>query len=125
MSSESQEATRAVKALEVTGDSRITFKNGVWSVPSQTRPSVRYEVNPSQTSPSCTCKDFELRGKPDGIDSASGAFRWGVGGAFPSRSPLRGLVELNGFVPNSDTVTLTGASITGVDGSVPPTVSST
>jgi transposase len=64
MSSESQEATRAIKALEVTGDDRITFKNGVWSVPSQTRPSVRYEVNPSLANPSCTCRDFELRGKP-------------------------------------------------------------
>ena len=53
---------RQVKAVEVTGDSRITFKNGVWTVPSQTNGSVRYTVNPSQASPSCTCDDFQLRG---------------------------------------------------------------
>lgn len=53
---------REVKAVELTGDSRITFGNGVWSVPSQDRPSVRYEVNPSQANPSCTCDDFALRG---------------------------------------------------------------
>lgn len=56
--------TRSVKALEITGDARITFKNGVWSVPSQTNGSVRYTVNPSLNNPSCTCDDFQLRGKP-------------------------------------------------------------
>jgi transposase len=54
--------TREVKALEVTGDSRITFKNGVWTVPSQTNGSVRYHVNPSTANPSCDCDDFQLRG---------------------------------------------------------------
>lgn len=53
---------REVKALEVTGDSRITFKKGVWTVPSPANGSVRYTVNPSQANPSCTCDDFQLRG---------------------------------------------------------------
>src|SRR5689334_610513 len=60
--SEPQEALRTVKAQEVTADPRIVFRDGTWSVPSQTRPSVRYTVNPSLTSPSCTCDDFALQG---------------------------------------------------------------
>jgi hypothetical protein len=32
---------------------------------------------------------YEFRGQPDDVDSASGAFRWGAGVGFPSRSPLR------------------------------------
>ena len=33
---------------------------------------------------------YEFRGKPDGFDTPGGAFRWGAGVGFPSRSPLRG-----------------------------------
>ena len=42
---------REAKALEVTGDMRITFKNGEWLVPSQASPSTRYTVNPSMAIP--------------------------------------------------------------------------
>lgn len=59
-----QEATREVKSLEITGDPRVTYKDGVWSVPSQTTSGKRYAVNPSQANPSCTCDDFALRGQP-------------------------------------------------------------
>jgi hypothetical protein len=52
--------SREAKAVALTGDERITFAGGVWSVPSQTRPRVRYEVNPSKANPSCTCRDWEL-----------------------------------------------------------------
>jgi hypothetical protein len=53
-----------VKALEFTGDPRISFADGVWTVPSQTSPSVRYQVNPSLANPSCTCEHFQLTNKP-------------------------------------------------------------
>jgi outer membrane protein OmpA-like peptidoglycan-associated protein len=68
---------------------------------------------------------YEVRGKPSGIDIPNGAFRWGAGAGFPSRSPLRGIVELNGFLPNEDVATITGARITAVDGSLSPIVSAT
>jgi transposase len=55
---------REVKALQVTGDLRITFKNGEWLVPSQSSPSTRYTVNPSLANPSCDCEDFQLRRLP-------------------------------------------------------------
>jgi len=67
---------------------------------------------------------YEFRGEPDGIDAPSGAFQWGAGGAFPSRSPLRGVLELNGFVPSRDQLTITPGSIRGFDGSLAPTTSS-
>lgn len=57
---------REVKSLEVTGDPRISFKNGVWAVPSQTNASVRYTVNPGLANPSCSCDDFQLRGQGAG-----------------------------------------------------------
>jgi outer membrane protein OmpA-like peptidoglycan-associated protein len=63
---------------------------------------------------------YEFRGEPDDVDSASGAFRWGAGVGFPSRSPLRGIFELTGNVPNSDTLTLTGPRIQATDGTFPP-----
>ena len=67
---------------------------------------------------------FEWRGTPDGYDLPGGAFRWGAGAGFPSRSPLRGTLELNGIAPTGDTATITGASLIGVDGSVAPLISS-
>jgi outer membrane protein OmpA-like peptidoglycan-associated protein len=68
---------------------------------------------------------YEVRGKPSGIDIPNGAFRWGGGAGFPSRSPLRGIVELNGLLPNEDAATITGTRITAVDGSISPIVSAT
>src|SRR4029434_2624344 len=45
------------------------------------------------------------RGSPDEFDLSSG-FRWGVGAGFPSRSPLRVLLELEGESPTGDSVTV-------------------
>lgn len=55
---------RETKAVQLTGDMRITFKDGVWIVPSQTSSSTRYTVNPSLAAPSCDCDDFQLRQQP-------------------------------------------------------------
>jgi len=63
---------------------------------------------------------YEFRGKPDGFDTPGGAFRWGTGVGFPTRSPVRVTTELNGFVPSADTASLTTATLIGVDGSRPP-----
>jgi outer membrane protein OmpA-like peptidoglycan-associated protein len=69
---------------------------------------------------------YEWRGKPDGFDTATGAFRWGAGVGFPSRNFLRVTGELNGYVPSSDTATiLSGTTLVGTDGTFPPRVSST
>ena len=46
-----------------------------------------------------------------------------MGAGFATRSPLRGELELNGFIPNSDTATITGANLIGTDGSIAPRVS--
>jgi hypothetical protein len=63
---------------------------------------------------------YEFRGIPDDVDSANGAFRWGAGLGFPSRSPLRGIFELTGNVPGSDTLTFTGTPIQAIDGTFAP-----
>jgi outer membrane protein OmpA-like peptidoglycan-associated protein len=68
---------------------------------------------------------YEWRGKPDGIDTASGAFRWGGGVGFPSRNFVRVTGELNGYVPSKDTATFTGARLIGIDNSLAPLSSST
>jgi outer membrane protein OmpA-like peptidoglycan-associated protein len=52
---------------------------------------------------------YEFRGKPDNYDAPSGALRWGTGVSFPSRNFVRVFGELNGFVPNKDTITFIGA----------------
>src|SRR5439155_19336842 len=49
---------------------------------------------------------YEVRGQADQFDMPTGAFRWGVGAAFPSRSPVRVNTELDGFVPNKDTASI-------------------
>jgi transposase len=54
---------RDVKALELTGNTRICYVAGNWLVPSQSS-AARHKVNPSQAAPSCTCEDFHLRGQP-------------------------------------------------------------
>ena len=68
---------------------------------------------------------YEVRGAPDGFDTAGGAFRWGTGVAFPSRNFLRVFGELNGHVPSKSTATITGASLIGSDLSVAPITSAT
>jgi transposase len=52
---------RDVKALELTGNTRISYVSGSWLVPSQSA-NVRYRVNPSASTPECSCEDFQLRG---------------------------------------------------------------
>jgi peptidoglycan-associated lipoprotein len=49
----------------------------------------------------------------------SDALKWGVGGAFPSRSPLRALVELEGELVQEDNLLLL-APVIAEDGSVAP-----
>ncbi len=66
---------------------------------------------------------YEFRGKPSGFNTPGGALRWGAGAGSPSRFPLRAVVELGGFLPSSDTLSITSASLVGVDGTRPPTVS--
>jgi transposase len=51
-----------VKALEMTGDVRISFQAGAWQVHSQTE-NRYYKVNPSATAAACECEDFQLRGQ--------------------------------------------------------------
>jgi len=67
---------------------------------------------------------YEFRGKPDGIESPGGAFRWGGGVGVPSRGGLRGTFELTGVLPSDDVATLT-TPLVGADGSLSPLVSST
>ena len=54
---------RDVKAQELTGDARISFRDGSWHVHSQSANRF-YRVSPSATAPACECEDFGLRGKP-------------------------------------------------------------
>ena len=68
---------------------------------------------------------YEFRGRPDGIDAPTGAFRWGAGVAFPSRNLLRISGELNGQVPSKDVATITGTSIVGTDLTRAPVTSNT
>ncbi len=63
---------------------------------------------------------YEFRGQPDDVDSATGAFRWGAGVGFPSRSALRGIFELTGNIPSSDTLTFTGTRLQAIDGTFAP-----
>ncbi len=53
---------RDVKALELTGNTRISYVAGNWLVPSQSS-AARHKVNPSVACPSCTCEDFQLTGR--------------------------------------------------------------
>src|SRR5437899_3200888 len=68
---------------------------------------------------------YEFRGAPATLDSPGGAFRWGAGAGCPTRTPLRGVLEINGLVPSADTATLTGAQLMATDGSISPLVSAT
>jgi len=66
---------------------------------------------------------WEFRGQPDNFDAPSGTFRWGAGAGFPSRQPLRVTGEINGEVPNKDTLTFRGTTIACVDCGFFPLVS--
>jgi outer membrane protein OmpA-like peptidoglycan-associated protein len=68
---------------------------------------------------------YEFRGSPDNYDAPTGAFRWGTGVAFPSRNFLRLSAELNGELPNKDTITYTGIQALCINCGLPPTVSNT
>jgi outer membrane protein OmpA-like peptidoglycan-associated protein len=65
---------------------------------------------------------YEFRAKPDGIDVPTSVFNWGLGAAFPSRSPARIFGELNGGASGS-AATISSASIVGADGTRPPATS--
>ncbi len=67
---------------------------------------------------------YEVRGQPDDLDAPGGAFRWGAGAGFPSRSPIRGIFELTGNIPSGDSATFTGPRILSIDNSLPPITSS-
>jgi len=50
---------RELKALEIAARSRLSFHDGVWTVPSQSSGgSYRVTLEPGI---SCTCEDFQLR----------------------------------------------------------------
>ena len=66
---------------------------------------------------------YEFRGKPDGFETPSGAVRWGAGAGSPSRFPLRAFAEIGGFMPNDSTMSITTASLVGVDNTRPQTIS--
>jgi peptidoglycan-associated lipoprotein len=68
---------------------------------------------------------FGYMGSPNGFNTPTGAFRWGVGTAFPSRSPLRVDLELNGNLLTSSGVTVTGLPVVGVDNTTSPLTANT
>ena len=65
---------------------------------------------------------FMFRGDPDDVDLSNG-FRWGVGAGFPTRRSLRLTAELWGEAYFDDSLTYTGTTLVGDDGSLPPAVS--
>jgi peptidoglycan-associated lipoprotein len=66
---------------------------------------------------------WEFSGSPDDFELPGGGFRWGVGAAVGSRSPLRGTFELNGTALSDDVVTITNPPLVGTDGSIAPLTS--
>ena len=63
---------------------------------------------------------YEARGSTDNFTLPGGAFRYGVGAGFPSRSPIRVTAELNGIANSSGTATLHRNVPGGADGSTAP-----
>jgi len=63
---------------------------------------------------------FEVRGSPDNFTIPTGAFRWGAGAGFPSRSPVRVTAELNGIANSSSTASMNGRTLRAVDGTFSP-----
>jgi transposase len=56
---------RRQRGLAIAALCRIEQRdNGLWIVPSQSGKGARYWVKPDPVSPTCTCDDFEKRGKP-------------------------------------------------------------
>jgi len=53
---------REQRGLLLAAQSKILKKDGKWSVPSQSGDRVRYEVDPDESHPCCTCPDFQIRG---------------------------------------------------------------
>jgi transposase len=53
---------RKEKGVEIAQKGKITEKNGVWLVPSQTNPRQTYEVNLRLDKNTCTCEDYKERG---------------------------------------------------------------
>jgi outer membrane protein OmpA-like peptidoglycan-associated protein len=62
-----------------------------------------------------------FRGDPSDFDLSNG-LRWGVGAGFPTRKHLRFTAELHGEKYFNDSVTYTGTSLVGDDGSLPPSI---
>jgi outer membrane protein OmpA-like peptidoglycan-associated protein len=62
-----------------------------------------------------------FRGDPDDFNLSNG-LRWGVGAGFPTRRSLRFTAELHGERYFDDSITYTGTSLIGVDGSLPPAI---
>ena len=54
---------RELKGLEIAARSKITFKEGVWLVPSQSSKAT-YSVTLAPEGDTCTCEDFQLTAKP-------------------------------------------------------------
>jgi len=67
---------------------------------------------------------YEWRGSTDSFDLPGGAFRWGVGAGFPSRTPVRVVTELTGLVLSDGTASRTG-TLVGSDGSLAPLTADT
>jgi transposase len=53
---------RKERGYEIAKTAKITEKNGIWLVPSQTNPRQTYQVTLTLTGATCTCKDYEERG---------------------------------------------------------------
>lgn len=54
---------REQRGLEIAARSHLSYRNGAWSVPSQSNDGRRYTVYASHEMSSCTCPDFETRGQ--------------------------------------------------------------
>ena len=53
---------RQQRGIEIAKAARLSKRGNVWLLPSQNGSS-RYTVVYSLSSPACSCKDFELRGR--------------------------------------------------------------
>jgi len=56
---------------------------------------------------------YKVRGQPDGYNLTQG-FKWGVGGAFPSRSKFRMIAEMHGEALQDQEQTYTGPSLAAI-----------
>lgn len=59
----SEQSERQERGLMIAARTRITQKDGLWRVPSQSGYAPFYEVDPNPEAPKCTCPDFEKRGE--------------------------------------------------------------